>query len=71
MNIVKFFKDEWNHWINSRLAQRKYEVESELNQYKKLDDGSQRIREIIDDLESQLVNIRMRMAVRSEAGHHE
>lgn len=71
MNIIKFFKDEWNHWINSRLEQKKFEVESELNQYRKLDDGAPRIRDMIDDLEKQLINLRMRIAIRSEAGHRE
>lgn len=71
MNIIKFFRDEWNHWINSRLEQKKFEVEAELGQYRKLDDGSPRIRDMIDDLEKQLTSLRMRIAIRSEAGHRE
>lgn len=71
MNIIKFIKDEWNHWINSRLDQGKFETESQLEEYKKLDDGSERIHYMIDDLEQKLANIRMRLAIRKENGHHE
>ena len=71
MNILKFLKNEWNHWINSNLHQLKYQTESELNQWKKLNDGSEKIHEMIDDLEQKLTSIRMRLAIRNEAGHNE
>ena len=71
MNIIKFFKDELNHWINSRLEQGKYEAEAELKEWKKLDNGSCRITEMIDELEQKLTNIRIMLAVRNEAGHNE
>ena len=70
MNIIKFLKDEWNHWLVSRLEQQKYETEEELKNWKKADDGSPRVHDQMEILEEQLTNLRMRLAIKLEQRDH-